>query len=133
MAKLVVGQQKTYRIQKDAMAEFGQSRKTFRRGFYKLDPDTIIWFPKVADGNMPQSPFMDVVKQKGNIIEETSPDKDKFDKVKKFAKFPRVTFPADPGKPYRFEGVYKVDKIDNANMRITYKRISKTVDTANWI
>lgn len=133
MAKLVVGQQKTYRIQKDAMAEFGQSRKAFRRGFYKLDADTIIWFPKLVDGNVPQSPFMDVMKQNGDIIEETSPNQDKFDKVKKFVRFPRITFPADPKKPYRFEGVYEVDKIDNAKLRITYKRISKTVDTTPWI
>ena len=47
MSKLKVGQEKTYRIQNDAMAEFG-NLKGGRRGAYTLNDKTVIWFPNLV-------------------------------------------------------------------------------------
>ena len=131
MAKLTVGQARTYRVQTDALEEF--SFKGYRRGFYDLDQNSIVWFPHL-DGSQAGDPkFKNRMIANGDIIEEISPTDDKFLANKNRRHCRRFAFPTDgKGHPYRFEGVYEVDKIDAVNRKITYRRISKTLDTSPW-
>ena len=131
MSVLSVGQKRNYRIQKDAMSEFRKGHIVQRRGFYRLNADTLIWFPKLRDGNIPQSPFGNAMLHNGDI-EETCPNDKKFKAVIKYSGYKRVTFPADPRKPYHFEGVYEVKKVDAARLKIIYQRVSTTCDTSKF-
>ena len=131
MAKLTVGQAKAYRLQIDALKEF--SFEGYRRGFYDLDQDSIVWFPHL-DGSQAGNPkFKNKMVANGAFIEEISPTDDKFNANKNRQHCRRFAFPTDgKGHPYRFEGVYEVDRIDPVKRKIIYRRISKTLDTTPW-
>jgi hypothetical protein len=49
MGKLCVGQKKSYRIQRDVMAEFGYDLRFGMRGGYRLNDSTLVWFPNLTD------------------------------------------------------------------------------------
>ena len=47
MSELCVGQKKTYRIQRDAISEFGNPDGFIRKGAYRFSNASEIWFPNL--------------------------------------------------------------------------------------
>ena len=133
MSKLKVGQIKTYRIQKDAMAEFEYILKFSMKGAYRLNDNVSVWFP-----NLTQSEE-DIANRgygnyKGGVdyIVEVAADEKKLDRILKSIDSLRIAFPRNKGGDYHFDGLYKYDGADKVNRSVKWKRIATEIDTADY-
>ena len=130
---LKVVQTKTYRIQKDAMAEIGHSLKFPRKGAYELNDSTDAWFQ-----NLPQSKE-DIANRRfdnreiddGGKLAEIAADEEGLSRILKGSDKHRIVFVRHKGEPYQFYGLYKYNDVDHANRCVKRKRISPEIDTAD--
>lgn len=132
-SKLQVGQEKTYRVQKDAMAEFGDLKGT-RRGAYALNDSTVIWFPTLtqSEDDIANRGYGGIEKDGGKTIIEIAADEKRLDRILKGRGSPRIAFPRHKGEDYRFAGLYKFDRVDKPNRRVIWKRISTEIGTNDY-
>lgn len=133
MGKLCVGQKKSYRIQRDVMAEFGYNLRFGMRGGYRLNDSTLVWFPNLTDSeeDIAVRGFGNV-KKNDCIIEIARTDRGLNGSLRTIA-MNRIAFSrSDRGKPYEFEGLYKYEGVDKVNRRITWKCIATEVDTKDY-
>ena len=136
MGKLKVGQTKSYRIQQDAMDEFGYNRKCTRRGAYRLNDNTVVWFPIMTQSkedidNRGYGNYK-VVKGDEVSIVEVAADEKKLDRILKSIDSLRIAFPRNKGEHYCFDGLYKYDRVDKVNRSVTWKRIATEIDTCDY-
>jgi len=136
MRKLTVGQKKTYRVHRDAMAEFGHDLGFTMKGAHWLNDDTLVWFP-----NMTQSEEDIANRGYGNhreenggevYIVEVAADEKKLDRILKSIDSLRIAFPRDKGTDYYFDGLYKYDGTDKAKRSVKWKRIAIEIDTTDY-
>lgn len=134
MGELKVGQKQTYRIQKDAMAEFGYDLKAARRGAYILNGSTVVWFPNFAqlEEEVTNRGFGNIEVDTGKQIVEVAANDKLLGRILNGACFQRIAFPRDKGEDYHFGGIYKFDGVDKANRRVTWKRIATEINTADY-
>lgn len=133
MGKLCVGQKKSYRIQRDVMAEFGYDLRFGMRGGYRLNDSTLVWFPNLTDSeeDIAVRGFGNV-KKNDCIIEIARTDRGLNGSLRTVA-MNRIAFSrSDRGKPYEFEGLYKYEGVDKVNRRITWKRIAPEINTKDY-
>lgn len=134
MGKLQVGQEKTYRIQKDAMIEFDYDLKAARRGSYILNDSTVVWFPNLtqSEEDIVNRGFGNIEIEAGKKIVEVAADDKLLCRILNGTCFQRIAFPRDKGEDYHFGGLYKFDGVDRANRRVTWKRIATEINTADY-
>ena len=134
MSILKVGQKKTYRIQKDAMTEFGYDLKFAMKGGYWLDDQYLVWFPNLVNSETDQfqSLFGDVLKDNGKTMVEIAPDDKRLERILRDTSTLRITFARFKGYDYEFKGVFKYDEVDMACRKVFYKRIAEALDTSKW-
>ena len=136
MGKLKVGQTKSYRIQQDAMDEFGYDRKCIMHGAYRLNDNADVWFPNMTQSeediaNRGYGNYK-VVKEGVVSIVEVAADEKKLDRVLKSIDSFRIAFPRNKGEDYHFDGLYKYDRVDKVNRSVTWKRIATEIDTCDY-
>ena len=134
MSILKAGQSKTYRVQKDAMAEFGYELKFGMRGGYKLNENTIVWFPNLTEDEeeIAVRGFGNVEKRE-DIIEIAATEKGLNGSLNTISMH-RIAFSRKGrGEPYKFEGLYKYDGVDRTNRRITWKCIATEINTKDYL
>ena len=134
MRILRVEQKKTYRIQKDAMAEFGYELKFAMKGGYRLDDRHLVWFPNLIKTENDKFPslFGNVLRDDGKTIVEIAPDDNRLEKVLRDTSTLRIAFARFKGHDYKFKGVFKYDGVDRKHRQIVYRRIVETLDTSTW-
>lgn len=134
MSILKVGQKKTYRIQKDAMAEFGYALKFAMKGGYRLNDQYLVWFPNLMNSETDQfqSLFGDVLKDNGKTMVEIAPDDKRLERILRDTSTLRITFARFRGHDYEFKGVFRYDGVDRKRRQIVYTCISETIDTTKW-
>ncbi len=132
MCMLNVGQAKTYRIQKDAMAEFGYDLKFAMKGAYRLNDSVIVWFPNLVKSELDEFPteFGNVFD--GKTLVEIAPNDRKLQKVLKGSSLLRIAFARYRGEEYKFLGVFKYDHADRARRQVVYKRIAAEIKTDDY-
>ena len=134
MGRLKVGQKKTYRIQKDAMAEFGYDLKAARRGSYILNDSAAVWFPNLvqSEEDIANRGFGNIEIDPDKQIVEIASDDKLLGRILNGSCFQRIAFPRGKGEDYHFGGLYKFDGADKANRRVTWKRIAAEINTADY-
>ena len=134
MSILKVGQKKTYRLQKDAMAEFGYALKFAMKGGYRLNDQYLVWFPNLMNSETDQfqSLFGDVLKDNGKTMVEIAPDDKRLERILRDTSTLRITFARFRGHDYEFKGVFRYDGVDRERRQIVYTCISETIDTTKW-
>lgn len=132
MSKLRVG--KKYRIQKDAMSEFGYELKCARRGAYILNPSTVVWFPNLTQSReeIDNRGFGNYEESGGDKIIEIAADDIRLNRVVRSARFQRIAFAKRIGREYEFYGLYEFCGVDRASRRVTWKRIASEIKTADY-
>ena len=125
---------KTYRIQKDAMAEFGYDLKFAMKGGYRLDDRYLVWFPNLIKTENDEFPslFGNVLRDEGKAIVEIAPDDNRLEKVLRGTSKLRIAFARFKRHDYEFKGVFKYDGVDRKHRQIVYRRIAETLDTDTW-
>ena len=133
MSILKLGQKKTYRIQKDAMAEFGYDLKFAMRGGYRLSDRDMVWFPNLSDSENDEfdAPVGNVMKNEGRVLIELFSTERAYDRSLKYMTLKRITFARKRGENYWFSGMYIYDGADKSTLRIKYRRVDTEVDTDN--
>lgn len=136
MGKLKVGQTKSYRVQQDAMDELGYNRKCTRRGAYRLNDNTVVWFPIMTqskeDIDNRRYENYKVVKGDEVSIVEVAADEKKLDRILKSIDSLRIAFPRNKGEHYCFDGLYKYDGKGRDKLSVTWKRIATEIDTDDY-
>ena len=134
MSILKVGQKKTYRIQKDAMAEFGYDLKFAMKGGYRLDDQYLVWFPNLMETEYAEfaSLYGNVFKNDEKTLVEIAPDDRRLKKILSDTSTLRIVFGRFRGRNYEFKGVFKFDGVDRKRRQTIYTRIAETIDTAKW-
>ena len=134
MGKLKVGQKKTYRIQKDAMAEFDYDLKAARRGAYTLNDSTVVWFPNLtqSEDDIANRGFGNIEIDAGKQIVEVAADDKLLGRILNVTCFQRIAFPREKGEDYRFGGLYKFAGVDKVNRRVVWKRMATEINTADY-
>lgn len=136
MGKLKVGQTKSYRIQQDAMDEFGYDRKSTRRGAYRLNDNAVVWFPNMAQSeeDMANRGYGNYKVEKGGAVSivEVAADERKLDRILKGIDSFRIAFPRNKGEAYDFDGLYKYDGVNKDNRSVIWKRIAAEINTDDY-
>ena len=135
MRSLNVGQKKTYRIQKDAIAEFGYELKFAMKGGYRLDDQHLVWFPNLMKTVSDEFPslYANVLKNDGRTLIEIAPDDKRLEKALCDTSTLRIAFARFRGHNYEFKGVFKYYSVDRKRRQIIYTRISETIETDKWL
>ena len=131
MSVLRVGQKKPYRIQKDAMAEFGYDLKFTMRGAHQLNDGVIVWFPNLVKSELDEFPteFGNILKNDGKTLVEIAPNDKMLQKVLNGSSLLRIAFGRYRGEKYKFLGVFKYDHVDKSRRQVAYKRIAAEIKT----
>ena len=134
MGKLKVGQNKTYRIQRDAMAEFDYDLRAAMKGAYRLNDSAVVWFPNLTQSkeDVANRGFGNIEIENGKQIIEIASDDKLLGRILNGSCFQRIAFPRGKGEDYHFGGLYKFDGADKANLRVTWKRIATEINTADY-
>jgi hypothetical protein len=135
MGKLNVGQKKTYRIQKEAMAEFGYDLKFAMKGGYRLDDQYLVWFPNLMRTESDKFPtlFGNVLKDNGKTVVEIVSDDKRLEKILRDTSTIRIAFARFKGHDFEFKGVFKYHSVDRKRRQIVYTRIAEKIDTDKWL
>lgn len=134
MSTLKIGQGKTYRIQKEAMAEFGYDLQFAMKGGYRLDDQYLVWFPNLMESEDDEFPSLygNVLKNDGKTLVEIAPDDRRLEKIMSDTSTLRIVFARFRGRNYEFKGVFKFDGVDRKRRQTIYTLIAETIDTAKW-
>ena len=134
MGKLNKGQKKTYRIQKDAMAEFGYELKFTMRGSHVLNDSVAVWFPRLTDSieDIRVRGFGNLKIKDGDFLIEIAADDRKLNNVLNSISRNRIVFSKYKNEDYCFEGLYKYDSVDKTSRKVTWKRIAAEIDTKEY-
>ena len=134
MSELRVGQKKTYRIQKDAIAEFGNPDGFIRKGAYRFSNASEIWFPNLrqTEEEFSARGYNGEEVNGGEFLIEIARDERRLERVRN-TNVKRIAFPrSGKHKPYCFAGLYKFQDLDKATLRITWKRIATKINTGDY-
>ena len=135
MSELCVGQKKTYHIQRDAIAEFGNPDGFIRRGAYRFSDTSEIWFPNLRQTAKEFSArgYNGEELNDGEFLIEIAKDERCLERVRNAKQVKRIAFPRNGNrKPYCFAGLYKFQDLDKATLRITWKRIATKINTGDY-
>jgi hypothetical protein len=135
MSELCVGQKKTYRIQRDAIAEFGNPDGFIRRGAYRFSDTSEIWFPNLRQTAEEFSArgYNGEELNGGEFLIEIAKDERRLERVRNAKQVKRIAFPRNGNrKPYCFAGLYKFHDFDKSTLRITWKRIATKINTGDY-
>ena len=134
MSELRVGQKKTYRIQRDAISEFGNPDGFIRKGAYRFSNASEIWFPNLrqTEEEFSARGYNGEEVNGGEFLIEIARDERRLERVRN-TNVKRIAFPrSGKYKPYCFAGLYKFQDLDKATLRITWKRIATKINTGDY-
>lgn len=104
----------------------GKSYKAWMKGSYQFNENYFVWFPHFTSCNEPlKGGWINTISKDGKEIHEKNIDSSiNIDWSEKHPKYRLVAGNIDMRPPYKFYGVYELDKEKSTKYENVYKRVS---------